>query len=255
MKDWGAIQTYKSGTFPDVIAVDSSGAATPDGTEYIAAQINNGIFGWMQALMEYAGLTPDGVIEAAGGGSQILEALIKGFGVGPGKLVGWFLDDDPSVTGDRVLLLQGQGILHASYPELLAAVYVGDAANAAVAAGGGKFYKSSDAAGTVPDTTATGVYLQLPEARGYALRGFDPSATVDPDGASRFLGDNQTDLFESHGHNVQPMDIAGVGGATARLQYYETSTGKPLSQLPLAISNGGSETRMTNLSIKFGITY
>jgi len=159
MKDWASVQTYKSGTFPNVLAIDSTGAATPDGTEYIAAQINNGIFGWSQDFMDYAGLTPDGVIEAAAA-CQLREAIQKGNGIGPGMYVQRAIYDNPAAHGDRVIILSEQGILHASYPELTEAVYVGDANNAAVAAAGGKFYKSTDAGGATPSTSGT--YLQLP---------------------------------------------------------------------------------------------
>lgn len=159
MKDWATVFANYSGVYPNVLAVDSSGAATPDGTEFIAAGINNWQMGVSQALMSYAGLTPDGVTEAAGA-CQMIEAIQKGNGIGPGKYVQWGLYDDPSVTGDRVILLAEQGVLVASYPDLSAAVYVGDANNAAVAAAGGKFYKSSDAAGTTPNTA--GPYIQLP---------------------------------------------------------------------------------------------
>ncbi len=254
MKDNAAIQTYSSGAFPNVVAINSTGAATQDGTEYIAEQINNGMFGWMQALMDYASLTPDGVIEAAGA-SQILEAIQKGFGVGPGKLVGWFLDDDPSVTGDRVLLLQEQGILIASYTELVTATYVGDGNNATVHAGGGKFYKSSDAAGTTPDIA--GPYLQLPASRGYTLRGLDLGALIDPGGASRFLGDNQADALQGHHHNIRN---GGIGGSAAALTTGTdtqdgTAVRDPITDGVNGTPRTSSETRMSNLSIQFGITY
>lgn len=281
MKDWASVQTYKSGTFPNVLAIDSTGAATPDGTEYIAAQINNGIFGWMQDFMDYAGLTPDGVIEAAAA-CQLREAIQKGNGIGPGKLVGWFLDDDPSVTGDRVLLLEGQGILHASYPELTVAVYVGDANNAAVAAGGGKFYKSSDAGGLTPSTSGT--YLQLPEARGYTLRGLDPSATVDPDGASRYLGDVQGFGTKMHIHrwylkstaaSARGIACASTPANQGDVIYKVNGAGQTIAAgwstlteasdslgtagnfyvEDSAVGDAKDESRMTNLSIKLGITY
>lgn len=262
MKDNAAIQTFSSGAFPNVVAINSTGAATQDGTEFIAEAINNNMFGWMQAFMDYASLTPDGVIEAAGA-SQILEAIQKGFGVGPGKLVGWFLDDDPSVTGDRVLLMQGQGVLIASYLDLVAATYVGDGSNTAVHAGGGKFYKSSDAAGTTPDIAGT--WFQIPKSRGYALRGFDPGALIDPDGASRFLGDNQADAFQGHNFNFDYNSTSGVGGspfypeAPPAVATFDTTSAAcvntPITDGVNGTPRTGTETRMANLSIQFGITY
>jgi hypothetical protein len=162
MKKFEDILSFKSGIFPDCLAIDSVTPSSADGTEFIQAMINNGTFGPLQALIDYANIVPDGVIEAAGT-AQILDAINKGYGVGPGKYVQWGLDDDPSVTGDRVLLLSGQGVLIASYPDLDAATWIGGdtAAQVAAIAAGKKFYRSSDAAGTTGD--AAGPYLQLPE--------------------------------------------------------------------------------------------
>jgi hypothetical protein len=112
--------------------------------------------------MNYAGLTPDGVTEAAGT-AQILEAIEKGFAVGPGKFVRWFIKDTPATTGDRVILLSGQGVLRASYSALDAKVYCGDPANATAE----YFYHADDAAGTTRNTS--GVYLILPESMDYVL--------------------------------------------------------------------------------------
>lgn len=265
------IYTYGSGTFPNFIATNSTGAATQDGTEIIAEGWNNFILGPWQALFDYAGITPDGVTEAAGS-SQWLECIQKAFGVGPGKLVGWWLADDPSVTGDRVLLLQGQGILIANYPELTGAVYVGDGNNTAVAAGGGKFYKSSDSAGTIPDIAGT--YLQLPDLRGYVLRGLDVAGSVDPGGASRFMGDTQLDASQgwqaggvtgtaTYWGRVAADNQYTVGSSntTYGLIYYKT-TFQGTSAMITALNDGtngtprkSSETRMINVSIQWGITY
>jgi hypothetical protein len=159
MKAFNDIVTFGSGIHPNFVASDSSTPSTPDGTEYIAEIINQGWCGPQQDWMDYASLTPTGVIDSTGT-SQIREAIQKGNGIGPGKYVQWGLASDPSVTGDRVLLLSEQGVLIAAYADLDAACYVGDANNATVAAAGGKFYRSSDAAGTTPDIA--GPYIQLP---------------------------------------------------------------------------------------------
>ncbi len=173
MIDWAAVVVNSAGAFPDVLAINSTGAATPDGTEFIAGGINNWQFGVSQALMDWAAGTqgnsalsaapgvPDGVTEAAGA-SQILEAIQKGHGIGPGKYVQWGLNDDPSVTGDRVLLLSEQGVLRATYADLNDAVWVpgNDASQAAAKAAGAKFWSSDDAAGTTG--VELGPWLQLP---------------------------------------------------------------------------------------------
>ena len=159
-----------TGTHPDFLAIDSTGAATPDGTEFIAAGINNESFGWIQALMNWAnGGTnapgavgvPSGVTEASGV-SQILDATQKGHGIGPGFSSVRYINDSPATHGDRSLILAEQGVLIASYPDLDAACWItGDtAAQEAAAAAGEKFYRSSDSAGATGD--AAGPYLQLP---------------------------------------------------------------------------------------------
>jgi len=169
MKTWEAIQTFISGVFPNAVAINSTGAGTQDGTEYIAEQINNGLFGPTQALMDYASLTPDGVTEAAGA-SQLLEAIRLGHGIGPGIYKQWGKFDDPSVTGDRVLLLSGQGILIASFTALVSACYVGDGNNATALF----FYKSVLADGVTRDIA--GPFFILPDSRNYVLP-FGPRTT------------------------------------------------------------------------------
>ena len=155
------VNTFVTGVFPDTVADNSTGASTADGFEFIAEYINNSIIGDQQDWMDYAGLTPDGVTEAAGV-SQIREAIQKGNAVGPGYSSVRFIEDIPSVHGDRVLILSEQGVLVASYPELDAATWVGGAGtdNQDRYDAGGKFYRSSDAGGATPNIA--GPYLQLP---------------------------------------------------------------------------------------------
>jgi hypothetical protein len=272
MIDWATVYTNISGSYPNVLAINASGPGTTDGTEYSAGGINNGYQAFSQNILNYAGLTPDGVSESTGGSSsQIIEAIQKGFGIGPGKLVGWYLDDDPSVTGDRVLLLNGQGVLRATYADLDAACYVGDGNNAAVAAGGGAFYRADNSDGSSPSTT--GVYLILPESRGYALRGLDAAASVDPQGASRYLGDNQVDAMQRITGNMDfssnlgartAATLSGVfsdGVATGNNLASQAVAGKEVafdssgSTSPNTAKTDDVETRMSNLSIKWGITY
>lgn len=262
MKAWEAIQTYYQDTFPNAKAINSTGAATQDGTEYIAEQINNGMFGWMQAALNYAGLTPDGVIEADGT-SQIIEAFQLGAALLPGLVMEWNLNLDPAAVGFRGLLLSGQGILRANYVELDTNNYVGDANNAAVAAAGGGYYHADNADGSSPNTA--GIYLILPESRGYAPRGLDTAATVDPDGASRYLGDNQVDAFQGH---IMGDVLAAYGETVGTGANVATSS----TNLGTKSFNGGdattpatdgvngtpritSETRMSNRSTKYVVIY
>lgn len=163
--------TFVTGVFPDTVADNSSGAATPDGFEFVKAYLDNANLGPLQAIMDYSAGSanvptgsvgvPNGVTESAGA-SQIVEALHKMTGSGPGTMKPYYKNDLPAVTGDRVLLLAEQGVLIASYPDLDDATWItgNTAAQIAAAAAGKKFYRSSDAAGTTGD--AAGPWLQLP---------------------------------------------------------------------------------------------
>ena len=91
--------------FPNTEAVNVSAPGAGDGTEFVALLVND-IWGRAQAIMDYAGLTPDGVMEAPGT-AQIIEALCKGLGVGPGYRVMYDKAGSPAANGDRVILLQG----------------------------------------------------------------------------------------------------------------------------------------------------
>ncbi|MGD9157309.1 MAG: hypothetical protein PVG39_02790 [Desulfobacteraceae bacterium] len=150
--------------FPDTEAVNVSAPGAGDGTEFVALMVND-IWGRAQALMDYAGLTPDGVQEAPGT-AQFIEALCKGFVEGPGIGKIYWKNDTPAAHGDRLLLLQGQVITIADYAELVDATYIGDGNNADTDYTG--FYKTSDAGGTTRSTS--GAYFVLPDTRGLSLK-------------------------------------------------------------------------------------
>ena len=273
--------TNLSGTFPNALMIDASGAGLTDGSEFVALQLNDGWEPFQQAVMSYAsGVTtqnapsgsvgvPNAVADAVAI-SQMLEALQLAHGIGPGKGVLWFGDLDPSVTGDRVIILAGQGVLISTYPGLDAATYVGDGNNAAVGAAGGGFYRSSDAAGTTPNIA--GPYLQLPDAAGRTVRMLDTSGTVDPDGASRFLGDVQLDALQGHDRDIDSLlgsanvwvsAIQGTGVSLNGGTFTNGGAATAASMITKDFLDDGvngvpridSETRMTNISIKMGITY
>ena len=105
------------------------------------------------------------------------------------------------------------------------------------------------------------------------MRVLDILASVDPLGASRFLGDNQLDAFMDHIHNLR--DTTGTnntvvaGSATGASKngvatnYGASQTNSQLETSGAAVDFSGSlgtpststETRMANMSIKLGITY
>lgn len=253
--------------FPDTEAINATGSGATDGTEFVKIMVDH-TWGSSQALLNYAGMTPNGIQEADGA-SQLLEATGKAFGIGPGFGTIWWGDEDPAVLGYRVLLLNGQGILRVNYAELDAAVYVGDAENSNVHAGGGFFYRADNSDGSSPNIA--GAYLILPETRGYTLRGLDPSGGVDPGGATRFLGDVQDFALENITGAMQLRSDSGgsdiVGSETGVFAGSPGSTtislvGSATTQARRKIDFDAStvvqtstETRMTNVSVKYGITY
>jgi hypothetical protein len=254
--------------FPNTLAVNASGPSATDGTEFVKLMIDD-YWGRFQAILDYAGLSPDGVTEAPGT-SQHIEALQLGFmGMAPGTGVIWWQNDDPSVLGARVLLLNGQGVLRANYAELDANVYVGDGNNATASA----FYRADDAGGVTRNIA--GIYLILPDLRGYVLRGLDVAASVDPDGASRDLGSVQDFAIENFGgsfglnkftNGPQSLDYEGgifttstetTGVVGPDIQNAPSAT--DYSQIAIDLAAAGvsvaTETRMVNIATKYGITY
>lgn len=262
--------THNNGSgFPNTGAVNASGGAATDGTEFIANMVNDGMWGWMQALLNYNGLTPNGIVEADGA-SQILDAL-KSFTI-PGVALPVFWNNDPVPLGIRAILMTGQGIIRANYSELDAIVYVGDGNNGSAPV----FYHADDAAGTIRNTA--GIYLILPDARGQAIRGFDPAGSVDPDGASRDLGGLQLDALQRItgdlgvinqvfrtsvtpvGQGIGALDIISAlnnvhntDGAvhwTGRIAFDSAN-----SVSPNPAKTNDIESRMTNLAANWMITY
>jgi hypothetical protein len=249
MIDISVVFANSVGSFPNFSGKNATGAGATDGTEFIAALIDNWMWGPAQALLDHESITPNGVTEAAGA-SQVLDAVQKLFP--PGMVAEWNLNADPGTTGHRFLLLNGQGILRANYADLDANVYVGDGNNATAAA----YYHADDAAGTIRNTT--GVYLILPESRGYTTRGLDLAASVDPLGASRSLGDNQLDALQLHQHSYGDTRIGYV--ATGGLNAMGVNPDTDLTTSLYQTDGGGtprtsSETRMVNRSTQFAIRY
>jgi hypothetical protein len=244
--------------FPDTEAVNVSAPGAGDGTEFVALMVNN-VWGFQQALMDYAGLTPDGVQEAPGT-AQFLEALAKGYGIGPGVGVIYWKNDTPAVHGDRVLLLQGQVITIADYAELVAATYIGDPNNADADYTG--FFKTSDAGGTVRDTA--GAYFVLPDTRGLSLKNIGDAVinTRTKTGPAK-LTELQEDQLQGHYHEA--YDASGGGALVSTgIQVTRTAITIPttLRTVREAVTDGvngtprtGDATRDSVIGTNFGITY
>jgi hypothetical protein len=263
MIDYAAVFTNYSGAFPSITAVNVSAPGAGDGTEFVAAMVND-IWGRAQALMNYGGLTPNGVQEATGT-AQILTALSRGYGIGPGIGVTYWKNDTPAANGDRVLLLQGQTIAIASYSALVIATYVGDANNATAPA----FYKTSDAGGTTRDTA--GAYFVLPDTRAMSLKGagsttLNTRTKTGPVFATREEDQKQgssQNIKLNLGTDIMAIDAAGTGASkngpgfngggistnktVLTANYYDDGTnGTP---------RVGLTTRDCTIGTNFGITY
>lgn len=263
----GAFENY-DGAFPDFEAVNVSSPGAGDGTEFIAALINDGIWGPWQALMSRASMTPNGVVESASA-SQLITAFEKSFAVGPGIGVTYWKNGDPATNGDRVLLLQGQLILIASYTELVTACYVGDANNPTAPA----FYKC-DVGGT---RNTAGLYFKLPDHRGVSPKGagnqtintrvksgpafatveedqlqaFQVGATVDDTGARNYFGatgsrDTYQAISANANHTGLFMRTDKQGSAGMLKAVSDGTNGTP---------RAGLTTRDCTIGTNFGITY
>lgn len=270
MKDFFTFLVNNDGVaYPLTAAINASGPSATDGTEWVKAWCDE-FMGITQGVLDRAGLTPSGVSEFAGSGnSQFIEALNL-MGPGPGVITEWANALDPAVSGHRAIECNGQVVLRTSFPELDAAIYVGDANNAAVAAAGGLGYRT-DATDTTPNIAGT--HIKLPESRGVVPRGLDLAATIDPDGAGRFLGDLQVDALQGHIHyNGNGISVAGSaiygttgndtpGAATVVLSGVVVAVSiQALASVPKTDGVSGTprtaiETRMYNRSTKFVIWY
>lgn len=271
MIDYSAVFTNYTGVFPNLEAVNVSAPGAGDGTEFVAALVND-IWGRAQALLDYAGLSPDGVQEAPDT-AQMLTALSKGYGIGPGIGVIYWKNGTPAANGDRVILLQGQVISIASYPLLAAAVYVGDASNATAPA----FYKTSDSGGTTRSTAGT--YMVMPDTRAVSLKGVGNqtiNTRVKTGPAS--LGSVIEDTLQGHWNDIYAQgsaakllagfaDGAGVTGSAGtfyrpNVALLANDGNDLLLQGQTIITDGtngtprtGAQTQDCTIGTNFGITY
>jgi hypothetical protein len=241
------------------VSVPGDGTGTPWEKDLV-----NDIFGMQQQLLSAATIVPSGTPDKVGA-SQYYDAMRLTGGY-PGLIVPMAINVDPSTLGMRVLLLDGSGILRASYSDLDSITYVGDVANPTA----GAFYRADDAAGTIRNTT--GAYLILPDARGRFPRGLDTTGSVDPDGASRNLGDQQVFAIYKHFHIVRDKDSGtayetkavtepGAGpdrmltlGGGLGVCHAETITSDGYFELPAA-NQSTQEGRPVNFAVNWGVWY
>lgn len=165
-------------------------------------QVLNDLLGMQQELLDLAGKVPSGSADVVGT-SQYVDS-IRAISGHPGVCVPLFLNAAPSTFDLRILLLDGTTVLASNYVDLVDATYVGNGANSAAHAAGAGFVKTSDSGGATPDTA--GPYFLLPDMRGQFLRGKDSAGAIDPDGATRYLGDIQADAIQRHNHQLTTYD-------------------------------------------------
>jgi hypothetical protein len=226
------------GAFPNVVGQNASGGAATDGTPYLKSVIDD-LWGANQALMDAAGLSPNAASEATGA-SQRLDAMRRVCGA-PGEIALWVGAATPAASGNRIIPLEGQGVEIVNYPELVAATYVGDAANGLTAAVHG-FYKATTAAGTTRDTA--GSWFILPDYRGHFIRGRDAGAILDPDGAWRtYYGFAQEPNAGQHEHALEVFDNFGSMAwdrtIQAKIMYvHQSDPGGSAIQVPVCFAHG-----------------
>lgn len=178
-----------SGAYPDVVAQDETVPGTSDDGTKLVAQWVSEFFGFAQAVINgsFPG-GPDGTIDCDATGSQLLEAIRRHCG-NAGEIVAW-AGIGAIPAGVRLLKLTGQDITVASYPALVAAVYIGDPDNPTAPA----FYRHNAGVRNV-----AGVSMRLPDLRGYFLRGL---GGIDPESITRVLpGSSQAESIHQHGHD------------------------------------------------------
>lgn len=90
--------------------------------------------------------------------------------------------------------------------------------------------------------------FNLPDARGYALRGWDHGSGVD---AGRAFGSAQQDDFKSHTH-AAVNNVGGSATYSVQLQHAQASgpgQGDELVVSGAILATGGAETRMKNIAV------
>ena len=136
------------------------------------------------------------------------------------------------VATRRVIALTGQVLTIASYPELCAAVYCGDANNPTADC----FYKTSDAGGTTRSTSGT--YMVMADARGLAIVGIGANLKITAVNGSNYTGGSAvarylTDIMMGHWHsglstNAGTTSVAGgTGGSILTFQVASATGSSP----------------------------
>lgn len=259
---WPTQSTAPSADYPYGSAQNITTPGDGTGTPFVADLVDDW-FGFQQEVVQRAGITPSGLPDHAGD-SDVFDGLRKTIGGYPGHIITTCCQSDPATLGIRALALEGQTVTIASYPDLVSATYVGDANNGDTTWATG-FYKTSDNPGTNPNRNVAGPYFVLPDFRGYFLRGLEPAAAIDPNGASRFCGSLQPSAVYTHLHQIF-RDYSGADelmylhaiddpGAGAPTLYALATAGDDLHAYDFTPSEVANDNRPYNRSVQFWICY
>ena len=139
------------------------------------------------------------------------------------------------------LYMNGAAVLIATYPNLAAAIYCGDGANASA----DECYKCTDPLNPTTSRNVAGTYIVVPDWRGEFIRGWDDSRGID---AGRTFFSAQADQIQDHAHPYS-KPTAGASGGTGGTGTFVTiaaaDTGVPDS------GNHGTETRPRNKTVRW----
>ncbi len=246
-KTGGATSAYPQGSAQN-ITISGDGTGTPWEKVHV-----NDLWGFHQQLIAESGITPTGNPDEVGD-SQLYDAMRLTAGY-PGLIQPMALNIDPATLGLRILLLRGDVVTIANYPDLVAATYVGDGDNAAADG----FYKTSDAGGTARSTS--GAYFVLPDFSGRFLRAIDVAGALDPD-ADRVMANNQEATVVAHRHSVIYYWVTTFTGIYTGL--VQSGTGAPNVMGAIEITPDanmtnwkatGMETRSDGTTILGGMEY
>ena len=275
--------TFFTGVFPNTAAINSTAPNLANGTPLVAAILNDEWGVWQQ-ILQMAGQTPSGIGETAAAsanaalgpgqqkigalqmvvglpGSYVFDSITPGSGTYGSQSMAWGAASGGPPTryqGRRVLPCQGQVITIANYPDLCAAVYCGDGNNPTAP----YFYKTTSTSSPSTNRSTSGAYMVIADCRGLTLRGFDPNAVHDPQGASRLLASLQQDAIQGHVHapsNGNSFWTGAVGSAGTiggGVSFVGVSfTGSPVTDGTNGTPRTAPETRMYNFSCNIGICY
>jgi hypothetical protein len=264
MIDYKANFNTDGSNFPATEAINVSTPGAGDGTEVKALMVND-LWGARQAVMDYAGLTPNAASESYTS-SQFLTAITRALSPA-GTVFMSHTQNDPATLGYRFLELNGQGITRVNYPDLDAACYVGNSRNPTAES----YFRADNSDGS--SRSVTGTYLILPDMRGAFARGYDPTATRDPDGTTRGFPDFQNFALQTHLHEVDTSSNAWNAVADKLVDDGTTWTGfqavTSASSLQLranenivkvagpgpAVEHNEDETRAANYQVKWWVRY